>query len=218
MSEVSTISSAISRMAIIFARSVRMPSSADRSGASGCGRRVSLKRRISAALLASRKMRTGLRARIFRMRREIFGNAEWKYRSRTSTTMATLSISPRMDNRASVGINVVGRLSTQKYPRSSRARMAWDFPDPDSPVRMMNGYPGPAFPADCAAPAPLLLLFAFALGDVNGRLPLFRPRRPRRDRRPKSAAAYARDDRPECARRGARARAGADDERPLPPG
>ena len=37
---------------------------ADRSGASGCGRRVSLKRRTSAGSAASRKISTGLRSRI----------------------------------------------------------------------------------------------------------------------------------------------------------
>ena len=66
MSDVSTISSAISRIAFSRARSSRMPSLTERSGASGCGRRVSLKRRTSAALLASRKMSTGLSRGIFR--------------------------------------------------------------------------------------------------------------------------------------------------------
>ncbi len=116
MSEVSTISSAISRMTFSFARSSRIPSLAERPGARGCGRLVSLKRRTSAAWLASRKIRIGLSRGIFRSLRKIFGNDERKPPSRTSTTIATLSISPpaRSDSFASVGISVVGRLSTQK--------------------------------------------------------------------------------------------------------
>ena len=51
-------------------RSSRMPSLTDRSGASGCGRRVSLNRRTSAAWLASRKISTGLSRGIFRSRAE----------------------------------------------------------------------------------------------------------------------------------------------------
>jgi len=44
------------------------------------------------------------------------GNDERKLPSRTSTTMATFSMSPpaRSDSFASVGMSVVGRLSTQK--------------------------------------------------------------------------------------------------------
>ena len=69
------------------------------------------------------------------------GNDDRKFPSRTSTTIATFSISrlPRSERFASVGISVVGRLSTQKYPRSSSARIACDFPDPDKPVSTMNG-------------------------------------------------------------------------------
>ena len=116
MSEVSTISSAMSRIAFICARSSAMPSRTDRSGASGCGRLVSLNRRTSASLLASRKIRTGLRRGIFRSRWKIVGNFDRKSRSRTSTTMATFSMLPprRADSLASVGMSVVGRLSTQK--------------------------------------------------------------------------------------------------------
>ena len=60
MSEVSTISSASSRIVVSRARSSRMPSLTERSGASGCGRRVSLNRRTSASWLASRKISIGL--------------------------------------------------------------------------------------------------------------------------------------------------------------
>ena len=115
MSDVSTISSARFLMAVSRSRSSRMPSVADRSRASGCGRRVSLKRRTSVVLLASRKMSTGLSPRMLRRRASTRGNAERKFPSRTSTTMATLSIStPRTESVASIGISVVGRLSTQK--------------------------------------------------------------------------------------------------------
>ena len=93
-----------------------MPSTTGRSSASGCGRRVSLKRRTSAASLASRKMRTGLRRGIARRARSTFGKRESSERSRTSTTIATfgISVSARIDSSASVGISVIGRLSTQK--------------------------------------------------------------------------------------------------------
>ena len=103
-------------MAFSRVRSSLMPSLTDRSGASGCGRRVSLNRRTSAVLLASRKMSTGFSRGIFRSRLKIFGNCERKLPSRTSTTMATLAMPapPRSDSFASVGMSVVGRLSTQK--------------------------------------------------------------------------------------------------------
>ena len=110
------ISSAIPRMAFSRDRSSRIPSLADRPCASGCGRRVSLNRRTSAVWLASRKISIGLSRGIFRSRRKIFGNDDRKLPSRTSTTIATFSMSPppRSDSFASVGISVVGRLSTQK--------------------------------------------------------------------------------------------------------
>ena len=64
MSDVSTISSAMRADRRSAARARRgCPRSTDRSGASGCGRRVSLNRRTSAAWLASRKISTGLRPR-----------------------------------------------------------------------------------------------------------------------------------------------------------
>ena len=116
MSDVSTISSAMPRMAFSRARSSRIPSLADRSCASGWGRRVSLNRRTSAVWLASRKISIGFSRGILRSRRKIPGNDDRKLPSRTSTTIATFSMSrpPRSDKFASVGISVVGRLSTQK--------------------------------------------------------------------------------------------------------
>ena len=57
--DVSRIRSAIARMALSFCRSSVIPSVTDRSGASGCGRRVSLNRRTSAEWLASRKISVG---------------------------------------------------------------------------------------------------------------------------------------------------------------
>ena len=47
-------------MLFIRRRSVLMPSDAEESGASGCGRRVSLNRRTSVACVASRKMSAGI--------------------------------------------------------------------------------------------------------------------------------------------------------------
>ncbi len=116
MSDVSTISSAMSLIAFSRERSSRIPSTTDLSRASGCGRRVSLKRRTSAAWLASRKMSTGLRRGILRSCLNTLGNDDRNPFSRTSTTIATLSMPrvPRRDSFASVGMSVVGRLSTQK--------------------------------------------------------------------------------------------------------
>src|SRR5918993_3961172 len=113
-----------------------MPSLTERSAASGCGRRVSLKRRTSAACVASRKISDGWRRGMRLSRRHTVGNCDRNVPSRTSATIATFcrSVPCCSDNCASVGINIVGRLSTQKYPRSSSARIAWDLPDPDSPV------------------------------------------------------------------------------------
>src|SRR5262245_36398292 len=81
-----------------------------------------------------------------------------------------MSPPPRSDSFASVGISVVGRLSTQKYPRSSSARMACDFPDPDNPVKTMKGWL-PILPDFC-------LGFLGAIFDDFFTRPS--PRRPRR--------------------------------------
>ena len=60
----STISSAIARIFVSCAPFVvGCPPTTERSGASGCGRRVSLKRRTSASWLASRKISSGFRPR-----------------------------------------------------------------------------------------------------------------------------------------------------------
>ena len=93
-----------------------MPSLTDRSGASGCGRRVSLKRRTSAAWLASRKISTGLSRGIFRSWRKIFGNDDRKFAfAHVDDDGDLLDVAAaRSDSFASVGISVVGRLSTQK--------------------------------------------------------------------------------------------------------
>ena len=211
MSEVSTISSASSRMACIRVCSSRMPSVTERSGASGWGRLVSLNRRTSASWLASRKISTGLSRGILRSRPRIFGNEERKFPSRTSTTIATLSMSPpaRSDSLARVGMSVVGRLSTQKYPRSSSARIACDFPEPESPVRTMNGWP-----PSCRRPCqPLPARPAFACPSSQPCLPSCLSRLPARchsaissssssSRRP--GAPPARND---CSSRSASARA-----------
>ena len=56
--------SASLRSGFIRSRSSWIPSSAERFGASGCGRRVSLNRRTSTSSDASRKISTGCRFRI----------------------------------------------------------------------------------------------------------------------------------------------------------
>jgi hypothetical protein len=68
------------------------------------------------AWLASRKIRIGFSPGICRRVLKTFGNDDRNPPSRTSTTIATLVMSPPVcsDSFASVGISVVGRLSTQK--------------------------------------------------------------------------------------------------------
>ena len=92
------------------------PRSTDRSGASGCGRRVSLKRRTSASLLASRKISTGFSRGIRRSRAKIVGNDDRKFAfADVDDDRDLLDVAAgRSDSFASVGISVVGRLSTQK--------------------------------------------------------------------------------------------------------
>src|SRR3972149_3069069 len=55
-----------------------------------------------------------------------------------------------MQSRAKVGINVVGRLSMQKNPMSSRHLIAWLLPAPDIPVMITNSVaftdPRPSYP------------------------------------------------------------------------
>ncbi len=46
--------------------------------------------------------------------------------------------SDRPTRSAKVGMSVVGRLSTQKKPMSSKHLIAWLFPAPLSPVMMTN--------------------------------------------------------------------------------
>ncbi len=198
MSDVSTISSAMLADRLQPRALVADAFVADRSGASGCGRRVSLKRRTSAALLASRKISTGLSRGIFRSRSKILGNDDRKLPLADVDDDGDLLdvAAARSDSFASVGISVVGRLSTQKYPRSSSARIACDFPSPTSPVRTMNGWP----PFGLRGPAPRA-----SLRPLHRRLPVLsaplgRPRRPRRGRRASSA-------RSACSRRSASARA-----------
>src|SRR5882724_11494066 len=61
--------------------------------------------------------------------------------SRTSTPSATRTIgcSERMIRSAKVGMSVVGRLSTQKNPMSSKHLIAKLLPAPLSPVMTTNG-------------------------------------------------------------------------------
>ncbi len=116
IADVSTTCAASRRSGFIRSRSSRIPSIADRSGASGCGRRVSLKRRTSTSSEASRKIRTGCRLRIALSRRNTFGSSSSILPSRTSTTTAARAISlpARRVSSASIGSSATGRLSTQK--------------------------------------------------------------------------------------------------------
>ena len=101
-------------MLFIRLRSISMPSDAEESGARGCGRRVSLKRRTNVACVASRKMSAGFSPFIARSFRYAFANSARKFFSLMSTTIATRAMPSRRTRAASVGMSVVGMLSTQK--------------------------------------------------------------------------------------------------------
>ena len=104
-----------SRIGCIRCALVANPSVTDRSCASGCGRRVSLNRRTSASWLASRKMSTGFSRGIFRSRLNIFGNDDRNSLADVDDDRHLVDVAAgRSDSVASVGISVVGRLSTQK--------------------------------------------------------------------------------------------------------
>ncbi len=55
-------------------------------------------------------------------------------RTRTSMPSATRVIPPRSQSATACGASAVGRLSTQKKPRSSSACRAWDLPAPERPL------------------------------------------------------------------------------------
>ena len=89
---------------------------------------------------------------------KIFGNDDRKFPSRTSTTIATCrcrrrpaaTAGQRRDRRRREVVDA-------EVPRSSSARIACDFPEPDSPVRTMNGCPLLARPAGLPSRATALL-------------------------------------------------------------
>ena len=65
---------------------------------------------------------------------------------RTSTTMATRLGPPRPEASSAIfSISAGGRLSTTKYPRSSRHLAASERPAPDSPVMMVKSGPPVSF-------------------------------------------------------------------------
>src|SRR5438093_10736251 len=133
--EVSTIRSAISRRCDIALRSARMPSRTLPSTASGWRRRVSWYRRTRLSSLASRKRTSTGWPRVLS---SWIASSRWdRYSpSRTSTPSATRRIvwPDRATRSAKVGISVVGRLSTQKKPMSSKHLIAWLLPAPLRPV------------------------------------------------------------------------------------
>src|SRR5438876_9927902 len=96
------------------------------------------------------------------------------------------------DSLASVGISVVGRLSTQKYPRSSSARIACDFPEPESPVNTMKGCPVFFFFGSGGAASRVLDFAGLAL---TASLRARAPRPLHREPAGPSGAASGRDDR-----------------------
>ena len=101
-----------------FSRSSRMPSATDRSGASGCGRRVSLNRRTSDAVAGLEEDQRRPRARAAcAAARARAGNSPQEVRSRGRPRRAPPCPGRRRRGRPArpgSGISCVGRLSTQK--------------------------------------------------------------------------------------------------------
>ena len=133
--EVSIISLACILKSESVARSFRIPSEMVSFSARGCWRRVSLKRLISISSLDSKK--SIFMSWPFSLSPlKISGYSFKKVLSRTSITIATLVIAPDETSHSSInfGRRIGGKLSMQKKPRSSKARIAVLLPEPDSPV------------------------------------------------------------------------------------
>src|SRR3990172_3826663 len=109
---------------------------------SGCGRRLSLRRRTRISLRASRKIRV-VGKPLSSSLRWASGKSLRNPRSRISAAMATRSMfsPPWAVSSAKARMSFAGRLSTQKKPASSRAFIASVFPDPESPVMKTNRAP-----------------------------------------------------------------------------
>src|SRR3990172_11988968 len=109
---------------------------------SGCGRRLSLRRRTRISLRASRKIRV-VGKPLSSSLRWASGKSLRNPRSRISAAMATRSMfsPPWAVSSAKARMSFAGRLSTQKKPASSRAFMVSVFPDPESPVMKTNRAP-----------------------------------------------------------------------------
>ena len=124
-------SSRSSSMASASAREASPPAAA---ADSGCGRRVSEKRRTSASVLASRNSERIVHALAAAAPAISGTRCGSEPALRTSTAIATRcvkrSCSRRRNSRSSSG----GRLSTQKKPASSSACSATDLPEPEMPV------------------------------------------------------------------------------------
>src|SRR5437868_5960605 len=136
MRVVSITRSAIARSAPRSLRSSATPSATLPSGASGCRRRVSLKRRSRVSSEQSRKTTSSLCPER-RTSSTAWGVWSRKRPSRASITSASRcssSDAPCTTRSSSLGTSSTGRLSMQNQPASSSALMAVDLPPPDMPV------------------------------------------------------------------------------------
>src|SRR5438105_5008873 len=136
MRVVSITRSAIARSAPRSLRSSATPSATLPSGASGCRRRVSLKRRSRVSSEQSRKTTSSLCPER-RTSSTAWGVWSRKRPSRASMTRASRcssSDAPCTTRSSSLGTRTTGRLSMQNQPASSSALMAVDLPPPDIPV------------------------------------------------------------------------------------
>ena len=138
MPDVSMIRSASPFSDSIISRSLRMPSITRSPGASGWRRRVASNRRTRSSSDASRNT---IRHGIDRSRRSSSARDSSAKNTppRTSTTIATRRGPPAaVASSAIFPMSAGGRLSTTKYPRSSKLFAASDRPAPDRPVMMVT--------------------------------------------------------------------------------
>ena len=104
------------------------------SATSGCGRRVSLKRRRSVSSLASRKSTCTSRCPPASSSERTLPTSPRNARTRTSIPSATRVIPPRSHSATAWGARPSASCRCRRSPRSSSAWSACDLPAPDSPL------------------------------------------------------------------------------------
>ena len=200
MSEVSTISSAISRIGVMRDRSSRMPSLADRS------RRERMRpARLAEAPHQRRVAR--LEEDQHRVQPAHLAQPPEDLRERRQETCPRgrrrRSRPSRCRRRAATAARASGSASSagcrrRSSPRSSSARIACDLPDPDSPVRTMNGCAGRLAAIGCERPRRLCAAVCAASGAAPPGRPAVDAPSPAASRLAVFVLVLVADDRPRC--------------------